>query len=84
MIIVKVKVKIAEKERIRVPISTEFIRLDSALKLSCAVSTGGMAKFVIQDALVKVNGEECTQRGKKLRDGDSFEFEHTLYSIVKE
>ncbi len=56
-------------------INEDFIRLDSALKLAGFVSTGGHAKIVIQDGEVKVNGEVCTMRGKKLRSGDSAEFE---------
>lgn len=79
----KIKVKIAEKKKKQVYIKTEFIRLDAALKLANAVSTGGQAKFVIQDSLVKVNGETCVQRGKKLREGDSFEFERTVYEVLK-
>lgn len=61
-----VKVKVAEKKRVPVNITTENIRLDAALKLSNAVSTGGQAKWIIQDSLVKVNGEICISRGKKL------------------
>lgn len=78
----KFKVKVAEKPVKEVKISTEFIRLDAALKLSNAVTTGGAAKMLIQDGLVKVNGETCLSRGKKLRENDSFEFEHVLYKIV--
>lgn len=63
-----------KKEEI-VEIDTEFIRLDNMMKLAGAVDTGGMAKNVIQSGMVKVNGETCTMRGKKMRDGDSFEFE---------
>ncbi len=77
----KLKVKIAEKQRRILSISTPVIRLDAALKLSNAVSTGGQAKFVIQDGLVRVNGEVCTQRGKKLRTGDIFLFEHVAYEV---
>ena len=51
-------------------IDTEFIRLQDLLKLSGVVYTGGMAKVVIQNGEVTVNGEVCTMRGKKLRDGD--------------
>ena len=54
----------------KVPFKTEFIKLDSFLKLACACSTGGEAKVMIQNGEVKVNGETCLQRGKKLRDGD--------------
>ncbi|MDD6478244.1 MAG: RNA-binding S4 domain-containing protein [Oscillospiraceae bacterium] len=56
-------------------INEDFIRLDSALKLAGFVSTGGHAKIVIQDGEVKVNGQICTMRGKKLRSGDIAEFE---------
>lgn len=54
-------------------ISTEFIRLDALIKLTGLVDTGGQAKAQIQQGLVKVNGEPCLMRGKKLRDGDSVE-----------
>lgn len=65
-------------------IREEYIRLDSALKLASVVSTGGHAKMVIQDGQVKVNGEVCTMRGKKLRNGDCFEFEEMSFSIKNE
>ncbi len=78
----KYNVKIAKKPEKEIKINTEFIRLDSALKLSNAVTTGGIAKMLIQDGLVKVNGEVCLSRGKKLRAGDFFEYERTLYKIV--
>lgn len=54
-----------------VTITTEFIKLDSLLKLSGLCYTGGEAKEVVQAGQVLVNGEVCTQRGKKLRDGDN-------------
>ncbi len=54
-----------------ITITTEFIKLDSLLKLSGLCYTGGEAKEVVQAGQVLVNGEVCTQRGKKLRDGDS-------------
>lgn len=78
----KYNVKIAKKKEKEIKITTDFIRLDSALKLSNAVTTGGIAKMIIQDGLVKVNGEECLSRGRKLREGDSFEYEHIIYKIV--
>ncbi len=77
----KIKVKVAEQRRQRLEINTPLIRLDAALKLASAVSTGGQAKFVIQEGLVRVNGEVCTQRGKKLRDGDIFTFERSTYEV---
>lgn len=78
----KIHVKVALKKREQLQIKTEYIRLDSALKLSSVVSTGGEAKFVIQDGLVKVNGIVCTQRGKKLRNGDFFEFHKQQFEVV--
>lgn len=81
---IRVKVKVADRNVREVKITTPDIRLDAALKLSSAVSTGGQAKMVIQDNMVKVNGEVCTLRGKKLFDGDEFSFENKFYKIVKE
>lgn len=52
-------------------IQTEFIRLDALLKLAGVADTGGQAKWMIQDSTVSVNGEICTQRGKKIRPGDT-------------
>ena len=77
----KIKVKIVEKKVIERQIDTEFIRLDAFLKMNDAVQTGGHAKIVIQDGEVKVNGEICTQRGKKLRPGDSVEFNRTIFNL---
>ena len=53
-----------------ITITTEFIKLDSLLKLAGLCYTGGEAKELVQAGQVLVNGEVCTQRGKKLRDGD--------------
>ena len=53
-----------------IPINTEFIKLEALLKLANVVSSGGEAKVLIQDGQVTVNGEVCTQRGKKMRPGD--------------
>ena len=77
----KIKVKVAPKRQVSKKIDTDFIRLDSFLKMCDAVQTGGHAKIVIQEGEVRVNGEVCTQRGKKLRSGDSAEFENTVYSV---
>ena len=57
-----------------VTITTEFIKLQDLLKLADAVSTGGEAKIEVQEGAVLVNGEVCTQRGKKLRPGDTVDF----------
>ena len=77
----KIKVKVAEKNQVSKKIDTDFIRLDAFLKMCDAVQSGGHAKIVIQDGEVRVNGEVCTQRGKKLRKGDSAEFERTVYTV---
>ena len=65
----------------KIKIDTEFIKLDSLLKLSGIAPTGGAAKIFIQDGEVKVNGETCTMRGKKLRSGDTAEFERVIYNV---
>lgn len=55
----------------KILIHTEFIKLDSLLKLAGLVETGGEAKLLIQNGQVEVNGEVCIMRGKKLRPGDT-------------
>lgn len=79
----KINVKVAEKENKDFFLTSEYIRLDDMLKNVGVVNTGGHAKIVIQEGEVKVNNEICTQRGKKLRDGDTAEFERVIYSIKK-
>ena len=61
----------------------EFIKLGQALKAAGLVDSGVDAKLVIQDGLVKVNGETEVQRGKKLYDGDVVTFEGETIHIVK-
>lgn len=51
-------------------INTEFIKLEALLKYAALVGTGGEAKIRIQEGEVKVNGEVCTMRGKKIHSGD--------------
>ena len=58
----------------KLSVKEDFIRLDSAMKLAGIVSTGGHAKNVIQNGEVKVNGEICLARGKKLKSGDKAEY----------
>ena len=70
------KVTVKRKVNIQdVPITTEFIKLQDAMKLANLVESGGEAKLLIQEGQVFLNGEVCTQRGRKLRPGDSFTFE---------
>jgi ribosome-associated protein len=54
-----------------IKIITEFIKLDSLLKLAGLVYTGGEAKTLIQQGEVTLNGAVCTERGKKIRNGDT-------------
>ena len=65
-------------------IHTEFIKLQDALKYANVVYSGGEAKQVIQEEQVTVNGEVCTMRGKKLREGDKFSFMGQSFVIVNE
>jgi len=68
---------------IEIKIDTDYIKLDQFLKLTNLVQTGGHAKIIIRDGLVKVNGEECRQRGKKLRGKDIIEVkDHDKFIIV--
>lgn len=64
-----------------IPIKTEFIRLDSLLKLGGYAETGGQAKWIIQEGQIRVNGSVCTQRGKKLRPGDTAELDEIRITI---
>ena len=77
---VTVKKKTAANE-VPVVISTEFIKLQDAMKYANIVYSGGEAKQLILDEQVKVNGEVCTMRGKKLRPGDRFEFMGQTYLV---
>ena len=64
-----------------VSITTEYIKLQDLLKLAAVTATGGEAKLLIQEGQVLVNGEVCTQRGKKLRPGDDVEAEGLHYGV---
>ena len=76
------KVTVKRKVNIQdIPITTEFIKLESAMKLANIVISGGTAKYEIQEGNVTVNGEVCTMRGKKLYNGDKFEFDGQTYLI---
>ena len=78
------KVSVKKKENaIPVSITTEFIKLESAMKLANIVISGGTAKNEIQEGYVTVNGEVCTMRGKKLYPGDCFAFMGGKYRIEK-
>lgn len=70
-------------EEIIIKKESEYIKLGQALKATGLVDSGVDAKFVIQDELVMVNGKVCTQRGKKLYDGDIVEFNKEQIKILK-
>ena len=69
--------KIAQTVRIH----TDYITLQDLLKLVGAVDTGGEAKIRIQNCEAEVNSAICTQRGKKLRPGDTVSFRNRLYIV---
>ena len=76
------KVVVKKKENsVSVAITTEFIKLQDAMKFANIVYSGGEAKALIQEVEVLVNGEVCTMRGKKLRPGDKFTFNGETYLI---
>ena len=64
-----------------IKLRTEYIKLGQALKAANLVESGVDAKFVIQDGLVKVNGQVEYQRGKKLVDGDVVELDGETIKI---
>ena len=66
-----------------ISITTEYIRLDSLLKLTGAADTGGQAKGAIQEGQGQVNGETCSMRGKKLFPGDTVSLLGRSYQVAK-
>ena len=64
-----------------ISINSDYIKLDQFLKLADIVMSGGEAKLVIMSEEVKVNGEVCTQRGKKLRSGDVVEYKGQQFTV---
>lgn len=76
------KVVVKKKDNvIPVAITTEYIKLQDAMKLANAAETGGEAKLMIQEGQILVNGEICRMRGKKLRPGDRFICGSQAYQI---
>ena len=64
-----------------ITINEEFIKLDNLLKFSGLAQTGGEAKVLIQSGQVLVNGEICTMRGKKMRDGDKAQYGDRIVEV---
>ena len=79
------KVVVKKKDNAQpLQIHTEFIKLQDALKYANIVYSGGEAKQVIVDGQVKVNGEVCTMRGKKIRPGDTVSLGGETFEVVAE
>jgi S4 domain-containing protein len=69
----------------KIYINTDFIKLQQALKLANVVGQGSDAKMLIQNGYVKVNGEVCTMRGKKLVGGEIVNFDDEVeFQIARE
>ena len=68
----------------RITINEEYIRLDNLMKFSGLCDTGGRAKYLIQNGEVKLNGEVCTMRGKKIRGGDRVEYQGRKVEVAVE
>jgi len=69
------------ERKARMKIDTEYIKLDSFLKAECLASSGGEAKILIAEGLVRVNGECETRRGRKLYRGDKVEFDGNVFTL---
>jgi ribosome-associated protein len=68
---------------VEIKIRDEFIKLGQALKLAGVVEDGVEAKFVIQDGLVKVNGEVDERRGRKVYEGDVISFNGQDIKVIR-
>lgn len=66
-----------------ITIRDEFIKLGQALKLAGVVEDGVQAKFVIQDGLVKVNGQVDQRRGRKVYEGDVISFDGNEIKVIR-
>ena len=71
-------------ELIEIPITTEYIKLDQLLKLVGIAETGGHAKEIVLEGACVVNGEVCTQRGKKIYPKDVLEIDEYRIEVYKE
>jgi ribosome-associated protein len=71
-------------EKVKVFITTPFIKLDALLKYSGVVGTGGEAKVFIEEGLVLVNGVICQIRGKKIYPGEKVKIKGQLEIAVEE
>ncbi|HAE61741.1 MAG TPA: hypothetical protein DCG38_05365 [Eubacteriaceae bacterium] len=71
---------------VMIGIKTDFIKLDQFLKFAGIAESGSYAKMMILDGTVSVNGQICTQRGKKLYSDDIVEIEDydEIFKVTKE
>jgi ribosome-associated protein len=76
-----VKIKLTQLSE-KISVTTDFIKLDAFLKFANAVPSGGAAKDIVSDGKVKVNGEVCLQRGKKLVPGDRVEISGKIFEVA--
>lgn len=75
--------KMPEPVQVEIPITTDFIKLESFLKFAGASETGGEAKNRIQNGEVNVDGQVCTMRGKKLTPGMEVSLDGSIYRVTK-
>lgn len=68
-------------KKIKLNLKEEYIRLDNLLKYEGITETGGQAKYLIQSGHVKLNGEVCELRGKKIHKGDIVELENCIIEV---
>ncbi len=80
----KYKLKIADRQEEIIKIKTEFIKLDSLLKFSGLAESGSFAKMMIEETNIRVNGERCTARGKKIRNGDIVSVKNIDLKVIHE
>ena len=64
-----------------IEITTEYIKLQDLLKFASVAATGGEAKLMVHEGQILVNGEVCTQRGKKSRPGDDVLADGQHYTV---
>ena len=68
-------------KEIKIREDEEYITLNVLLKITDLISTGGMAKFFLQENDVFVNDELENRRGRKLYRGDVIRFGNKTFVI---
>lgn len=63
-------------------LSGDYIELNKLLKASGLCETGGMAKTVIENGLVTVNGTVEYRKRCKIRTGQTVEYEGQTITVV--